>query len=44
LKLSATLKTGQILKSIKSITKPLKILSIKFPIIPPNRKDKLTVT
>ena len=41
MKVSARLKTGQILKSIKSITCPKKILSIKFPIMPPSINPKL---
>ena len=34
--LSATLNTGQILKSMKSTTAPYNSLSIKFPIVPPS--------
>ena len=35
---SATLKAGHILKSMKSTTKPRKILSIKLPTAPPRIK------
>ena len=41
--LSATLKTGQTRKSIKSITYPKKIRSIKFPMAPPKIKEKATM-
>lgn len=35
IKISAKLKVGQNFRSMKSITEPFRILSIKFPIPPP---------
>lgn len=38
--LSARLKTGQKCKSIKSVTVPKSILSIRFPVAPPKMREK----